>query len=128
MLAVHAPPHMQCSGVPLGRSCPVGVLMPRSARAQVDGSMPRDVNRGINAVKRFVRQQGIEGVHGTLIELVSCQPALYTAVEVRYPARTPTLCPCPVCCRCMPAVPCHLIEEHASLPLRATEYCMPGLT
>lgn len=50
---------------------------------QVDGSMPRDVNRGINAVKRFVRQQGIEGVHGTLIELVSCLPALYTAVEVR---------------------------------------------
>ena len=45
--------------------------------------MPRDVNRGINAVKRFVRQQGIEGVHGTLIELVSCLPALYTAVEVR---------------------------------------------
>jgi hypothetical protein len=51
-------------------------------RAQVDGSMPRDVNRGINSVRRLVRQHGITGVHGTLIELISCQPQLYTAVEV----------------------------------------------
>ena len=45
--------------------------------------MPRDVHRGINSVKRFVRQHRIEGVHGTLIELIDCLPQLYTAVEVR---------------------------------------------
>ena len=46
--------------------------------------MPRDVHRGINSVKRFVRQHHIEGVHGTLIELIDCLPQLYTAVEVGF--------------------------------------------
>lgn len=45
-------------------------------------SMPRDVNRGVNSVKRFVRQANIQGVHGTLIELIDCIPQLHTAVEV----------------------------------------------
>lgn len=52
------------------------------AVCQVDMSMPRDVSRGVNSVKRYVRQHDIRGVHGTLIELIECMPQLHTAVEV----------------------------------------------
>ena len=45
--------------------------------------MPRDINRGINSIKRFVRQANIQGVHGTFIEIIDCIPQLRTAVEVR---------------------------------------------
>ena len=38
--------------------------------------MPRDIARGIASVKRFVRQQSIKGVHGTLIELIECSNRL----------------------------------------------------
>ena len=47
--------------------------------------MPRDIARGIASVKRFVRQQSIKGVHGTLIELIECSNRLHTAIEVRRP-------------------------------------------
>ena len=49
---------------------------------QVESSMPRDIARGIASVKRFVRQQSIKGVHGTLIELIECSNRLHTAIEV----------------------------------------------
>ncbi|CAL8464327.1 g3862 [Coccomyxa elongata] len=52
------------------------------AQKKVDMSMPRDINRGINSIKRFVRQANIQGVHGTLIEIIDCIPQLRTAVEV----------------------------------------------
>ena len=44
--------------------------------------MPRDIARGISSVKRFVRQHSIQGVYGTLIELIECTPRLHTAIEV----------------------------------------------
>ena len=47
--------------------------------------MPRDIARGIASVKRFVRQQNIKGVHGTLIELIECSNRLHTAIEVCSP-------------------------------------------
>lgn len=53
-----------------------------SSSEQVESSMPRDIARGISAVKRFVRQHGIKGVYGTLIELIECTPRLHTAIEV----------------------------------------------
>lgn len=49
--------------------------------------MPRDIARGIASVKRFVRQQSIKGVHGTLIELIECSNRLHTAIEVLSPSR-----------------------------------------
>ena len=48
--------------------------------------MPRDIARGIASVKRFVRQQSIKGVHGTLIELIECSNRLHTAIEVLSPS------------------------------------------
>lgn len=63
-------------------------------KMQVESSMPRDIARGIASVKRFVRQQNIKGVHGTLIELIECSNRLHTAIEVLNSSLelTPTLC------------------------------------
>lgn len=47
----------------------------------MESAAPREVTRGLNSVKRLVRQYQIKGVHGTLMELFSCPPALNTAVE-----------------------------------------------
>jgi structural maintenance of chromosome 3 (chondroitin sulfate proteoglycan 6) len=47
----------------------------------MEAAAPRDVTRGLNSVKRLVAQHNIEGVHGTLMELFDCPPALNTAVE-----------------------------------------------
>lgn len=47
----------------------------------MEAAAPRDVTRGLNSVKRLVSQHRIEGVHGTLMELFECPPALNTAVE-----------------------------------------------
>ena len=47
----------------------------------MESAAPREVTRGLNSVKRLVRQYKIQGVHGTLMELFSCPPALNTAVE-----------------------------------------------
>lgn len=80
--------------------------------------MPRDVSRGVNSVKRFVRQANMRGVHGTLIELIDVIPQLHTAVEAR-PCLSrffsqPALChyarlqysmPSYLCCRSILALP-----------------------
>ena len=47
----------------------------------MEAAAPRDITRGLNSVKRAVAQHGIQGVHGTLMELFQCPPALNTAVE-----------------------------------------------
>ncbi|WPT12079.1 Structural maintenance of chromosomes protein 3 [Picochlorum sp. SENEW3] len=47
----------------------------------MESAAPREVTRGLNSVKRLVRQHNIEGVYGTLMELFSCPSALNTAVE-----------------------------------------------
>lgn len=47
----------------------------------MESAAPREVTRGLNSVKRLVRQYQIKGVHGTLMELFSCPSALNTAVE-----------------------------------------------
>ena len=47
----------------------------------MESSAPREVTRGLNSVKRLVRQHKIEGVHGCLMERFQCQPNINTAVE-----------------------------------------------
>ena len=47
----------------------------------MEAAAPRDVTRGLNSVKRLVREHGIDGVHGTVLELFECPHALNTAVE-----------------------------------------------
>lgn len=47
----------------------------------MEAAAPRDVTRGLNSVKRLVREHGIKGVHGTVLELFECPSALNTAVE-----------------------------------------------
>ncbi len=47
----------------------------------MESSAPREVTRGLNSVKRLVRQHKIEGVHGCLMERFQCQSNINTAVE-----------------------------------------------
>jgi structural maintenance of chromosome 3 (chondroitin sulfate proteoglycan 6) len=47
----------------------------------MEAAAPRDITRGLNSVKRLAAQHKIGGVHGTLIELITCPAALNTAVE-----------------------------------------------
>jgi structural maintenance of chromosome 3 (chondroitin sulfate proteoglycan 6) len=47
----------------------------------MESSAPREVTRGLNSVKRLVRQHNIDGVHGCLMERFECQPNLNMAVE-----------------------------------------------
>lgn len=44
--------------------------------------MVYDIRHGIENAKRIVKQHNIQGVHGTLIELLDCMDSLHTAVEV----------------------------------------------
>lgn len=53
----------------------------RSRDKIMEAAAPRDVTRGLNSVKRLVAQHTMHGVHGTLMELFDCPPALNTAVE-----------------------------------------------
>ena len=44
-------------------------------------TMPRELYRGLNAVQRIVKDHGIKGVHGPLIELMECDERFFAAVE-----------------------------------------------
>jgi structural maintenance of chromosome 3 (chondroitin sulfate proteoglycan 6) len=48
---------------------------------QLEYSMARDLHRGLAAVQRIVRERGITGVHGPLIELMECDSRFNSAVE-----------------------------------------------
>ncbi|KAL6781958.1 SMC3 [Auxenochlorella protothecoides x Auxenochlorella symbiontica] len=50
----------------------------------LEAATPRDLVRGLEAVERLVREHGIRGVHGTLLDLfdIDAHPGHATAVEV----------------------------------------------
>jgi len=48
---------------------------------QLEFSMPRDLRRGMAAVQRIVKEHGIEGVHGPLIELMETDERFHSAIE-----------------------------------------------
>jgi structural maintenance of chromosome 3 (chondroitin sulfate proteoglycan 6) len=42
----------------------------------------QDIRRGLNSVSRIIRDHGISGVIGPVLELVDCEEKFFTAVEV----------------------------------------------
>lgn len=48
---------------------------------QLEFSMPRDLQRGMAAVQRIVKEHNIEGVHGPLIELMETDERFHSAIE-----------------------------------------------
>ncbi|KAK3140087.1 hypothetical protein QOZ80_5AG0395600 [Eleusine coracana subsp. coracana] len=48
----------------------------------LDHAMPGDIRRGLNSVNRIIRDHGISGVCGPILELVDCDEKFFTAVEV----------------------------------------------
>uniref|UniRef100_A0A7S1N2S4 SMC hinge domain-containing protein n=1 Tax=Eutreptiella gymnastica TaxID=73025 RepID=A0A7S1N2S4_9EUGL len=52
------------------------------AERKVEKSMSRDMKQGLDAVKNVVAKHKIGGVHGPVVELISCQTVYNTAVEV----------------------------------------------
>ena len=48
---------------------------------QLEFSMPRDLQRGMAAVQRIVKEHNIEGVHGPLIELMQTDERFHSAIE-----------------------------------------------
>ena len=51
------------------------------ADRRIEKTMSRDIKQGLDAVRKVVESNKISGVHGPLIELISCDPAYNTAVE-----------------------------------------------
>jgi chromosome segregation ATPase len=43
---------------------------------------PQDIRRGLNSVSRIIKDHGIAGVLGPILELVDCDEKFFTAVEV----------------------------------------------
>ncbi|KAK3136866.1 hypothetical protein QOZ80_5BG0443920 [Eleusine coracana subsp. coracana] len=52
------------------------------AQKSLDHAMPGDIRRGLNSVNRIIRDHGISGVCGPILELVDCDEKFFTAVEV----------------------------------------------
>ncbi|XP_061338165.1 structural maintenance of chromosomes protein 3 isoform X2 [Gastrolobium bilobum] len=52
------------------------------AEKSLDHSIPGDVRRGLNSVRKICREYNISGVHGPIIELLNCDERFFTAVEV----------------------------------------------
>lgn len=48
---------------------------------QLEFTMPRDLQRGMAAVQRIVKEHNIEGVHGPLIELMETDERFHAAIE-----------------------------------------------
>jgi len=48
---------------------------------QLEFSMPRDLQRGMAAVQRIVKEHNIDGVHGPLIELMETDERFHNAIE-----------------------------------------------
>jgi structural maintenance of chromosome 3 (chondroitin sulfate proteoglycan 6) len=53
-----------------------------AAERALETSVTRDVSLGIEAVRRIVIENRLQGVHGPLIELISTKPEFATAVQV----------------------------------------------
>lgn len=49
---------------------------------ELDSTMPRAIKQGIKEAQQIIREQNIEGVHGTMIELFECDEKYFRAVEV----------------------------------------------
>ena len=43
---------------------------------------PKAINRGIDAVRKIVEEKQLSGVYGPLIENFTCEPKVFTAIEV----------------------------------------------
>lgn len=54
----------------------------QKSEKQLEYSVARDINRGLASVDRIVKEKGIQGVYGTVIELFDCDEQFFTAVEV----------------------------------------------
>uniref|UniRef100_A0A0D3F0B5 SMC hinge domain-containing protein n=1 Tax=Oryza barthii TaxID=65489 RepID=A0A0D3F0B5_9ORYZ len=52
------------------------------AQKSLDHATPGDIRRGLNSVSRIIRDHGITGVFGPVLELVDCEEKFFTAVEV----------------------------------------------
>ena len=55
---------------------------------------PQAINRGIDAVRKIVEEKQLSGVYGPLIENFTCEPRVFTAIEVtagnRYVGKRPS--------------------------------------
>eukprot|EP00958_Prasinococcus_capsulatus_P027003 scaffold5150_cov376-Prasinococcus_capsulatus_cf.AAC.13 len=49
---------------------------------QLEQAVPRDINRGLRSVRKICEDHDIQGVYGTLLELLECDDRFNTAVEV----------------------------------------------
>ncbi|KAF0925034.1 hypothetical protein E2562_015341 [Oryza meyeriana var. granulata] len=58
------------------------------AQKSLDHATPGDIRRGLNSVSRIIRDHGITGVFGPVLELVDCEEKFFTAVEVTAGNRT----------------------------------------
>ncbi|KAK8928708.1 Structural maintenance of chromosomes protein 3 [Platanthera zijinensis] len=52
------------------------------AKKSLDHATPGDTRRGLNSVDRYVNDHNIEGVFGSLLELIECDEKFFTSVEV----------------------------------------------
>ncbi|KAL6629950.1 hypothetical protein ACP70R_029715 [Stipagrostis hirtigluma subsp. patula] len=52
------------------------------AQKSLDHATPGDIRRGLNSVSRIIKDHGITGVFGPILELVDCEEKFFTAVEV----------------------------------------------
>ncbi|KAL9238676.1 hypothetical protein vseg_013066 [Gypsophila vaccaria] len=52
------------------------------AEKNLDQATPGDIRRGLSSVRRIIREYGIGGVSGPVIELLECDERFFTAVEV----------------------------------------------
>ncbi|CAN6334322.1 unnamed protein product, partial [Urochloa humidicola] len=52
------------------------------AQKSLDHATPGDIRRGLNSVSRIIKDHGISGVFGPVLELVDCEEKFFTAVEV----------------------------------------------
>ncbi|MCJ1424686.1 Structural maintenance of chromosomes protein 3 [Sticta canariensis] len=65
----------------------VGVEVCAVSTAKVDSSMPWELKKGLEGMRRIVAEHRIAGVYGTLIDLLDVRVQLYSAVESDWAAR-----------------------------------------
>ncbi|KAL6888770.1 hypothetical protein ACP4OV_009796 [Aristida adscensionis] len=51
------------------------------AQKSLDQATPGEIRRGLNSVSRIIRDHGISGVFGPVLELIDCEEKFFTAVE-----------------------------------------------
>jgi chromosome segregation ATPase len=60
-----------------------GCLSSAAKRVLIDDfACPPGIRRGLNSVSRIIKDHGIAGVLGPILELVDCDEKIFTAVEV----------------------------------------------